>query len=82
VGHGVSDANGGMWSEICGCMAWGACMCNRVGVMRSEWVGCMMCVMGGGEVQVSAARGAWGCRKVPCVVHNGVRRCCVKKVNV
>ena len=32
----------------------------------------MMC---GGRVQVGAARGAWRCRKVPCVVHNGVRKC-------
>ena len=65
-GHGVSyhswwDVVGDLWMHGVGCVA----CATWWGVMRSERVGRMMCDMRG--------CGACGCRKVPCVVHNGVR---------
>ena len=51
---------GDLWIHGVGCMA----CATWWGVMRSERVDCMMCVMEGGGVQVDTACGAWGCRKV------------------
>jgi hypothetical protein len=57
------DVVGDLWMHGVGCVV----CATWWGVMRSEGEPHDVC----DGVQVGAARGAWGCRKVPCVEHNG-----------